>query len=1073
MAEQVPYGVATSLINTLASLAFKEIASIYGVETEIDWLEETVGDIKAVLADADHKHTEQSIQRWITKLKQVLYEADDVLDEIHTKHLLRQRDGKGKVRDFFSSSNPIAFRCKIACEIRRIKEQFNAVTKRMSELNLVGRVVEMKHEKRNRRETSSFVLQERMVGREGNKKHIIDLLLNDDNSHQNVSLVAIVGIGGLGKTALAQLVYNDADVDRFFQKRMWVCVSEDSDATALVKQTLKSLPGQKHDEQSLELLQNELQKNLAGQKFLLVLDDIWDDFPRKWEDLENILMRGAKGSKILLTTRDQAVVNRMGVKTPYLLEGLNNDQSWTLLKRLAFDDEKIMTQNLESIGQKIAAKCKGVPLAIRVMGSLLRSKLRESDWEDLLKDDFWKLRDDNVSIIPILKLSYDSLAIELKQCFAYCSIYPKDWRYNKDELIDMWMAQGFLENKDEEQCLEDVGEEYVHVLLMKSFLQDVERDESGEIESFKMHDLMHDLSQSVASSDLYVEGGKNGAMCPIHASFEKYNTNRSLNMPDLGRLRTFHEMKKEDGRDLPDLFVFKRLRSLDLSNSMMRYLPKSIGKMIHLRHLNLSSCSQLTCLPKSISNLVNLQTLILSDCYNLKFPGDIITKLVKLRRLDIEDCKAFDDGMPMGLGKMTCMQRLSHFIVGNDDKEIKKAKLNELKDLNLRGRLAIKKLDSVRDIEEESKNVNLRTKKNLISLSMDWGNDPKMEKSDAMQLLENLRPHQNLRMLEIYGYPGGHLPDYWLLSCTNLVQLQFSGFKDCQYLPALEGLVSLKTLDISRMDKLECIYYKGCSSSANFFPSLEELTISRCGSLRGWQREANGQNTRDNEWHDSLPPFLRLLALSIWGCPHLRCMPAFPNLVRDLDLFNSSMKPLVDTLSVGTIGPSTSHDMTPSLSMLKSLHIRGIEMEALPEEWMQNLSSLKHLSIRGFSSLEKPFLHMRNLSATLEELTIQELGDEDYSIQCQDLCCLCSLQAITFSFCDHLTALPEWICDLQSLRSMCIFYCKNLELFPAEMSRLTTLQTLSVYRAPLLEAKCKRETGAEWLKIAHIPNIWI
>ncbi|XP_028765318.1 putative disease resistance protein RGA3 [Neltuma alba] len=508
MAEEVPYEVATSLINTLASAAFREIASIYGVEREIDWLKETVGDIKAVLADADHKQqTEQLIQRWITKVKQVLYDADDLLDEIHTKHLLRQRDGKGKVSDFFSSSNPILFRSKIARKIRSIKEQFNAVNKRMSELNLDRRAVETKPKKSNRRETSSK-LEENIIGREESEKEVINLLLNTDNN-ENVSLVAVVGIGGLGKTALAQLVYNNAKANKLFDKQMWVCVSDEFDVKALVKKILESSINDGVSDQQLELLQNKLEQNLNGQKYLLVLDDVWTEDREKWLHLKKYLMCGAKGSKILVTTRNQTVANIMGVKRPYLLEGLDNDQSWKLLKRLTFDDNEITTPNLESVGQKIAEKCKGVPLAIRAMGSLLRSKSRESDWEDLLKGDFWKLRDANDSIMPILKLSYDSLAIELKQCFAYCSLYPKDSRYNKNELIDMWMAQGFLENKDEEQCLEDVGEEYIRILLMKSFLQDVETDGLGEMEYFKMHDLMHDLSQSVASSfDIYIEGGK-------------------------------------------------------------------------------------------------------------------------------------------------------------------------------------------------------------------------------------------------------------------------------------------------------------------------------------------------------------------------------------------------------------------------------------------------------------------------------------------------------------------------------------------------------------------------------------
>ncbi|XP_028769673.1 uncharacterized protein LOC114727117 [Neltuma alba] len=287
-----------------------------------------------------------------------------------------------------------------------------------------------------------------------------------------------------------------------------------------------------------------------------------------------------------------------------------------------------------------------------------------------------------------------------------------------------------------------------------------------------------------------------------------------------------------------------------------------------------------------------------------------------------------------------------------------------------------------------------------------------MKDSDAMQLLKILHPRQNLKALAIIAYSGACLSN-WLWSCANLVELQFFGMKNIQCLAALEGFVSLKTLYIASMPKLDYIDYKGCSSSTNFFPSLKELIILKCGRLRGWQREANVQNTRNNEWHHSLPPFSHLLSLQIHDCPNLSCMPLFPNLVTYLRLTDSSIKPLADTLSVSSIGASTSHDMTPPLSMLKSLYIGGIDIDALPEKWMQNLSSLKYLSITGFSSLGKPFRHMRNLSATLKELTIGEF--QDYNLQCQDLCCLHSLQTIKFSFCEHLRASPEWICDLQSL----------------------------------------------------------
>ena len=166
-------------------------------------------------------------------------------------------------------------------------------------------------------------------------------------------------------------------------------------------------------------------------------------------------------------------------------------------------------------------------------------------------------------------------------------------------------------------------------------------------------------------------------------------------------------------------------------------------------------------------------------CGKLEFPADIITKLINLRKLDIYCCKAFEDGMSLGLGKVTNLQSLSNFIVGNEDKGRKKAKLNELKELNLRGRLIIQNLGSVKEIVEP-KDVNLRTKENLVSLTLDWGEHSEMGNCDAVQLLGNLCPHQNLKKLTIEWYPGECLSD-WLLSCTNLVELRFWSIKNCGY----------------------------------------------------------------------------------------------------------------------------------------------------------------------------------------------------------------------------------------------------------------------------------------------------
>ncbi|KAI9078923.1 hypothetical protein K1719_039072 [Acacia pycnantha] len=251
MAEQVPYGVVVSIINRLASSAFKEIALIYGVNSEIERLKDTVEAIKAVVVDAEQKQRNyQLIKIWIRRLKKVLLKADDLLDDLQTQHLLRKRDGKRKVRDYFTSSNPIVFGLKVARKIRKIREQFNSVAEDASELNLDTRVLVIRHNESNWRETSSKP-EENIIGREESKKEIIDLLLNTNNGNQSVSVVAIVGMGGLGKTTLAQLVYNNAQVNKFFNKQMWVCASEEFHVKALVKKILESSMGSDVNDQQL------------------------------------------------------------------------------------------------------------------------------------------------------------------------------------------------------------------------------------------------------------------------------------------------------------------------------------------------------------------------------------------------------------------------------------------------------------------------------------------------------------------------------------------------------------------------------------------------------------------------------------------------------------------------------------------------------------------------------------------------------------------------------------------------------------------------------------------------------
>ncbi|XP_057741011.1 putative disease resistance protein RGA4 [Arachis stenosperma] len=1148
MAEQIPYGVATSLVNKIASLAFREIGRIYGVMDDLEKLKDTLESIQVVLSDAELKQGQNAtIAHWIKRFKKVLYDADDLLDDVFIKDLRRKR--MSQVRGFFSKSvNPILFRAKLARKIENIRKEFNNVAQDMSKLNLNQSSVILKQDECAWRETSSSVLQSEIIGREENKNEIVNLL-KQTHPNQNVSLIVVVGMGGLGKTALAQLVYNAAKDQNLFQKYMWVCVSEDFDVKTILKKMLESLKKDAVGD-SLEALQQKLREALNGQNYMLVLDDVWNEDHSKWSDLRTHLMCGGQGSKLLVTTRSTLVSKAMGIDEPYVLSGLTDEQSWTLLKNLTFgEDSSRMSSELQTFGEEIAKKCRGVPLAIKTIGGFLRIRVEEIDqWSSLLHGDIWRLCEEENNIMPVLNLSYRNLRPELRQCFAYCCLYPKDSVIKKDELIQLWMAQGYLASPIETQSMEDIGNQYVKILLMRSFFQDASMDENGHIRSFKMHDLMHDLA-TLAGNDCYLHTeGKAIVGRPMHVAFET-STDCSLDVFDVCKLRTiinckiatnlvaklsfmeklkclralnlsFHSMSQ-----LPkSIEKFKHLRYLDLSYSQnlgslpesignlvclqtlklehcksLVSLPESIGNLVCLQTLNLKDCQSLISLPESIGNLVCLQllklkrcrslvnlpesvgnliclqSLILNDCEQLVFPTKIITKLINLKKLDIEGCKAFEDGMPVGLEKLISLQSLSSFVVGNNKKDTS-GKLNELKELvDLRGKLTISELGLVKDAASESHETNMRSKKHIQDLSLLWGlrvsdsSEYEIRKSESLVLLDNLCPHQNLRSLQLEGFPGVRFSD-WLMSLIHVVRISLFYLPNCKHLPPLERLPCLRELEIKFMRSLEWMdYYENIGDV--FFPSLEQLKISFCGNLRGWEMLGDDKNENETQNHLSLPPFPRLSSLVINDCPKLTCMPSFPH-VEKLELeWHSNVKPTLETCMV----KHESSSISP-LSHLKQLS--GVtEIEAMAEDWMKNLTSLQSLHLGGSSAIQILSRHLQYLPSQLQHLDIS-FDDEKLDLWKHTQGrgpphALSSLQTIIFYGCENMKALPEQIGNLQSLRVLEISHSPKLESLDEAERCLTNIHTLRIYGCPILKRKYDPDSGEDRAKIAHIPNITI
>jgi Leucine-rich repeat (LRR) protein len=589
-----------------------------------------------------------------------------------------------QVRIFFSKSNQPLYAFKMSHKIKAIRERLEAINDDRRNFNLEVRHIETRVGNKERDNTHSFVPAEVVIGREDDKKAVIDHLLHS-NIEDNVSILPIVAIGELGKTTLAQLIFNDEQIQTKFQLKMWVCVSDIFDVKNIVANILESATKRKPKTDQMDILVNDLRKEIEGKKYFLVLDDVWNEDNEKWCSLKKVLMVGGRGSRILVTTRKESVAMTIrhesvegiiGTVQSYFLKGLDKEASWSLFKQMAFEKrQEPKNSSIVAIGMEILKKCSGVPLAIRTIGRLLSSKNPETEWSSFKNNELSKISQNENDILPTLKLSYDHLPSHLKFCFAYCSLFPKDYIINKSTLIQLWMAQGFIKLSDQNRCLEDVGHEHFMNLLWRSFFQEAEMDEFGDIIGCKIHDLMHDLAISVAGSlittfdDKKINIDEKTSQVAVAYHISSSSSKVSTLLCKATRMRTFLHLGVDFKANIDCDATFsssKFLRVLDLhqffdSSKTLQNLS-SIGKLKHLRYLDLSSDKKMKKLPDSITRLQNLQTLKLYDCYSLEeLPRDI-NKLVNLMHLQIDGYNSLSY-MPVGLGQLTNLQTLSAFHV--------------------------------------------------------------------------------------------------------------------------------------------------------------------------------------------------------------------------------------------------------------------------------------------------------------------------------------------------------------------------------------------------------------------------
>jgi hypothetical protein len=350
-------------------------------------LKMTLLSVNEVLEDAEGKQfTKPDVKEWLDELKDALNDAEDILDEIPTKDLRQKLDAEfgtiaSKVRSPISASR---FVKKVERKIEELLKRLKFLVEQKENIGLrqVGNSSE-------RLPTTSFIEESSICGRDYDMEEIINLLLLDDTSGSEIGVIAIVGMGGIGKTTLAQLVYNDNRVKEHFDLKVWVCISDPFDVFIVMKTILEEVACSyaNADSKNLNQLQSQLKEMLTGKKFLLVLDDVWEKSYSKWEVLSNAFKSGAQGSKVIVTTRDHEVASVMFASVHRLME-LPEEDSWLLFAKYAFHDGNFDAHpELEAIGRQIVEKCKGLPLAIKAIEALLRSKINVDGWDKVLRSE--------------------------------------------------------------------------------------------------------------------------------------------------------------------------------------------------------------------------------------------------------------------------------------------------------------------------------------------------------------------------------------------------------------------------------------------------------------------------------------------------------------------------------------------------------------------------------------------------------------------------------------------------------------------------------------------------------------
>lgn len=860
------------LLNELSTLLQEKRQLLGGLEREVESIHDELGQLRGFLRDVDAKEeTDSNLKQWVTQLRDISFDLEDVLDKYMLRfgaHARRGTSGfSGCIKRLYVAIKDLRARDKISHEIQAIKYRLENVTKNKEKYREMYSVIDQgsssgtaENEWYDGRGEALFLEDDEVFGIEEPKQQLLTWIKSTDNG---LDVIAVVGMGGLGKTTLVKKVFDDEAVKMRFSKHVWIAASDFKDVKPFLKSLIEKLakesPPQDLERMDVDEMRNFIHETLKETKYIVVVDDIWN--VSEWEAIRLAFPRRGGLGCVIITTRFSNIADATSAWSQgdhvYNLQSLSPENSKALFYKKAFPRNPCPPYLREN-AENILNKCDGLPLAIVVIAGLLATKNnRAEEWERLSRSLVDESEDSGLRRLwKILALSYYDLPYYLKYCFLYLGMCPHGL-LEKEVIVRLWIAEGFVESK-QHQTAEEVALDYVNQLSSRSLLQVVKDDDSRVAWCFRIHDML---------KQFIIEKSREQNMVTIYDGRETQWPNKirrlailkSINFsPQMNKLKYLRSLLLYSSQQHVELELIKEflsecrlLKVLDLGAASLNTIPKEVFRLYHLKYLCLSG-TDISLIPKEIKYLENLETLDLEWCNVTELPDEILD-LHKLRHL-----LAYNSKKP--------------YVVMFDHTVSAKAPCDIgtfLPHLQTLCCIDADEVGGVKMVRELGRLTQLR----MLAIA-------KVRSKDGRELCASLAKMTYLSHLKIFSAEEGEKMDLdYSLSSTGLpylVTLHLSGCigKVPQWIHSLNALTSLYMVwsklkedplhSLQHLPNLESLwihdaYVEGLSFKANGFRKLEALFLAEFKCLE-WIAVEKGSMPTLQRW-------------DMWDCKLLQDLP--------------------------------------------------------------------------------------------------------------------------------------------------------------------------------------------------------